>query len=273
MGDTTQVAAETAETIEKSGLNWILIAVIAIILAGIIFGAVKGALKMIFTVVAIVLAVSLTFLISPFAKNALLGNEKAYNFVYSKVDALAQKSPWLDMIFSMVKDEDEEQKEVSDGKDSAKMMENLLKIAGLDENTRNVLVGDGSLISDTESSMDKYATDGQEKTTKGNYSGATKMILGVAAFILTLVVVGIVLALLSVLTDLLGKLPVINKMNLLIGGALGGLMGLAVVWILFTLLTAFGGSGIGKSALVLINENPLLSFIYTHNPIMKRFLS
>ena len=53
------------------------------------------------------------------------------------------------------------------------------------------------------------------------------------------------------------------------GAAAGFVMGLAVIWLAFAVLTIFGSSTLSKSVFEAVNDSAVLTFIYDKNFIMK----
>jgi hypothetical protein len=86
-------------------------------------------------------------------------------------------------------------------------------------------------------------------------------------------VVGVILAVVGGLFGLPGKIPGVDKVNMIAGGISGGFIALAVVWIVFAVFTSLSASSFGQKMLALIAENPLLTFIYNHNFITRNILS
>ena len=97
----------------------------------------------------------------------------------------------------------------------------------------------------------------------------TNVIINAIAFVITLVLAIIALALLCKTLDLLAKLPVLRQINTIAGLAAGIAEGVLLVWVLFAILTMFAGSEFGKDALAMIGENPLLDFLYKNNLVSK----
>ncbi len=271
MEETVQKAGESLSFLESLHINWLLIAVILIIVAGIIFGAVKGALKMIFVIVATVLAISLTILLSPITKAKMMSSPSIYNFFYSKTEAIAEKNKWAQTIAMLL--EEKEDKPESGGTESIDLIGELMDAMGVPEKFKESVVGDESVIANIEASSDADVNERSESIQKGVYTGITNVIVKAVAFLLTLLIVGIVLAMLGGVTNLLGHLPGIDKVNSIVGAMAGGLIALVIVWIIFAVITMFSATAFGQKMLALITENPILSFIYNHNFINKRILS
>ena len=89
------------------------------------------------------------------------------------------------------------------------------------------------------------------------------------AFIVTFIVILIILWLVFAALNLISKLPVLNSMNKTAGFLAGAVQGLVIVWVLFILLTVFGGTTFGRDALQMIGENEALSFIYNNNLLLR----
>ena len=95
------------------------------------------------------------------------------------------------------------------------------------------------------------------------------MIINAIAFVVTLILAIIALAILCKTLDLLAKLPLLKQINAVAGLGAGVVEGLLLVWILFVILTMFAGSEFGRSSLEMIAENPLLDFLYKNNMVSK----
>ena len=270
---TLTAAEETVGIAERLGINWLLIAVIAILIIGAIVGAVKGAFKMIFAVIAIVLAIALTILISPVTRSLLMRNANVYNFFYAKTESLAEKNGWVDMLARIADNKDEEPVAETGGEDSVKLLGDLLTLIGVPEKFRQSILGDESVIATMEKNSDATTNDTLETIQRGAYTGITNVVIKALAFLLTLLIVGIILALLGGLLNLLSKIPGIDKANAIAGAIAGGFIALLVIWVIFAIITMLGNTSFGQQMLAMIGENKLLSFIYNHNFISSRILS
>lgn len=96
----------------------------------------------------------------------------------------------------------------------------------------------------------------------------TGIIINALAFILTFIAIRIILWAISLALDLISKLPVLNQINKMAGLAAGILHGLIIVWLLFLLLTVFGGSELGQKAFAMIDDSAILSAIYNNNLLL-----
>ncbi len=265
------IAEKSASLLDKLHINLLLIGVLAIIAIGAIIGAHKGAFKMIFAVIGIVLAISLTVLLSPITKSMLMSRPNVYNFFYEKVEALAEKNKWAEVISNMASSKSDDTQSIeSSGSNSVALMNELMNTMNVPEGFRESILGDEGVISNLEISADANANETAESLQKGAYTGITNLIIKAVAFIITLLVVGIILAMLGGLTNLLSHIPGIEQANSIAGAIAGGLIGLVIVWVIFVIITMISATAIGQKMLAMINENPLLSFIYNHNFISSK---
>ena len=265
------IAEKSASLLDKLHINLLLIGVLAIIAIGAIIGARKGAFKMIFAVIGIVLAISLTVLLSPITKSMLMSRPNVYNFFYEKVEALADKNKWAEVISNMASSKSDDTQIIENsGSNSVALMNELMNTMNVPESFRESILGDEGVISNLEISADANANETAESLKKGAYTGITNLIIKAVAFIITLLIVGIILAMLGGLTNLLSHIPGIEQANSIAGAIAGGLIGLVIVWVIFVIITMISATAIGQKMLAMINENPLLSFIYNHNFISSK---
>lgn len=96
-----------------------------------------------------------------------------------------------------------------------------------------------------------------------------KLIINVAAFLLTFVVVSIVLRAIVFSLNVVAELPVLGLVNRLAGGVLGLMLVLLFVWTAFLIITMLYTTGIGKSLFEMIQESEFLTAIYEYNPVLK----
>ena len=268
---TLDATEQGVNILEKLHINWLCILVVGLILAGIILGAVKGAFKLIYIAVAFAMAIILTNFLSPITKAKMMGNPKIYNFFYEKTETLGEKSTIAKMIANLTAVK--ETKPETSGSDSLELFGDVLDTLNLPESVKQSMVGDESALANLEISMDADVNEAADSMKKGTYTGITNIVVKAIAFLLTLLVVGVILAVVGGLFGLLGKIPGVDKVNMIAGGISGGFIALAVVWIVFAVFTSLSASSFGQKMLALIAENPLLTFIYNHNFITRNILS
>lgn len=97
-----------------------------------------------------------------------------------------------------------------------------------------------------------------------------KDVISVVIGIISLVVLVLVYKIVSFILEalkLLSKIPVIRWGDALVGGAVGIVEGIVVIWILFTLVAMFGFGGISTLVMQDVAENTVLTFLFKHNYI------
>ena len=224
-------------------MNWILIAVIVIIGALAFIGFKKGMIKMVFSLVSTIAALLIAMLFSPVVAGMMKSNEAIVGFFDEKIAAV------VDFSSEEVKEETEEEQQ--SWIDSLPLPETFKQSISENNTEENYL----SMQVDR---FEEYAC-----------RQITNMIINAIAFVVTLVLAIIALAILCKTLDLLAKLPLLKQINAAAGLAAGAAEGLLVVWILFVILTMFAGTEFGSEAMGMIAENPLLDFLYKNNMVSK----
>lgn len=214
-------------------MNWILVVVLAILIGNALVGLRVGFIKTVFSLVSMVIALVLTIWISPNVNSMLKNNDKFYHMITSRVEKM------LTM-----------QEEKSDTADE----ESFIKGLPLPKSLKNTLI------------ENKKDASGDLKEYIAEY--VTGVIINAFAFILTFVLALVVLWALCFALDIISKLPLLNQINKLAGLAAGLVHGLVLVWLLFILLTVFGGAKFGQEAFVMIENNALLSLLYNNNLLL-----
>lgn len=223
-------------------MNWLLIAVMAIIVVNALIGLKTGFIKTAFSLCSLIIAIILTAWLSPYVNDFMKGNVKIYNYISSKAE-------------KMLKFDD---KEYTESKQEALIDELHLPKSikkSLKENNNSKVYKDMEL---------------GKKNFKGyvaNY--ITGLIINAISFIATFVVILILLWVICIALDILSKLPLLNQINKLAGLAAGLVHGLVVVWILFILLTVFGSSSFGQEAMQMIEKDTILSTLYDNNILLR----
>ena len=219
-------------------MNWLLLLVLAIILVNGLIGMRKGLIKVVFSMVSMFLAMVLTALISPTVTGMLSNNDTIYTYVSDKVEQMV--------------DANEEQVD-SSNEDS--FIENLRLPKSIKEN----------LVENRDKGMSNF---------KGYITESiSKIILKAAGFVLTFIVSLILIWVLSKVLDIISKLPVLNQINKSAGLIAGLVHGLILVWIFFAIITVFGGTGFGQSALAAVEESVILSFVYDKNFLTRHLVN
>jgi len=212
----------------KGIMNWMLVIVLVIIILNALTGLKVGLTKILFSLFSFIIAMAISVWISPVVNNMLKNNEKFYEKTKQKMEAI--------------------------------LFEGLENTDGIDE-----LIGELPLPKSIKESLIKNKS--QNETNAKSYIAAhvTDIALKAMSFIISFVVVFIGLWVISIALNIISKLPILNQINKLAGLLVGGLQGLVVVWIIFTIVTMFSGTELGSTAFKQIESSSILSFLYDKN--------
>lgn len=212
----------------KGIMNWMLVIVLVIIILNALTGLKVGLTKILFSLFSFIIAMAISIWISPVVNNMLKNNEKFYEKTKQKMEAI--------------------------------LFEGLENTDGIDE-----LIGELPLPKSIKESLIKNKS--QKETNAKSYIAAhvTDIALKAMSFIISFVVVFIGLWVISIALNIISKLPILNQINKLAGLLVGGLQGLVVVWIIFTIVTMFSGTELGSTAFKQIESSSILSFLYDKN--------
>ncbi len=95
------------------------------------------------------------------------------------------------------------------------------------------------------------------------------LILNVAAYIVTLLIVWGLIRLVIGAAGIFSRLPIIRTANHALGLGAGILQGLLIVWMLMMVLSFFAATPAGQSLMAQVYDNSFLELLYNANPLMK----
>ena len=257
-------------------VNWLFLAVLAILVTGLVMGLIKGFASTIYSLLATILIIVLTIVLCPIVANGLRQNEKLYNGLYERIDDLVDLEKAYENLLKQKGVEDVDAGAVEtvnlSSEQQSNMMDEILQNIGLPEALRNAVTSSDGIKDYVAQSADGYARSKVSAMEPAVVAALTNTIINAIGFLVTFICVALVVGIIGKVLDLVTKIPGIKQLNTLLGGVAGLFEGLLVVWLLFTVITALGSSEFGQSMLALINENPLLSFIYENNFISAKLL-
>jgi hypothetical protein len=224
-------------------MNWVLLVVIGIIAVLGFIGMKKGLIKMVFSLASTIVALLVAMLFSPMVAGMMKNNEAIVGFFDEKISTIVDFTS-------------EEAQEETESK-----QESLIDSLPLPETFKESLLENNT----AESYISMQAQNFEEYVCRQ----ITNVIINAIAFVATLLLAIVALAILCKTLDLLAKLPLLKQINAAAGLATGVAGGLMIVWILFVILTMFAGTAFGSDALSMIAENPLLDFLYKNNMVSK----
>lgn len=225
-------------------MNWLLVVVIIILLGSALRGYQNGFVKTAFSLVSILIIIVLTSVVSPILSSALRNNET----VMGKIDEKLEKVIELEESF------DNESEEAS-------FIENLT----LPENMKKVLIQNNNAKAYKAMKVDSFK----------DYliNALAVIVINVISYVVCFIVAAIVLTILCHVLDLISKLPLLNEVNKTVGLLLGFFSGCIKIWIFFVLITLFSTTSLSANVFRMINDSPLLTWIYSNNLLMKGIMN
>lgn len=228
-------------------MNGLLILVGVIILIGALNGFTKGAVKILVSLVATIATIAIVFFATPIVSSGI----RALTPLDEMIEQRIQES-----FFKEGETEVEDYIEIP-----RKTQIALIEEAELPEVFKEVLLSNNN--------NEVYDLLGVHTFVDYIIEYLTKILIDIISFLITFVVVTIVVRVTMFMLDLMANLPVLGVLNRLSGTALGVVMSLVVVWILFTVIMLVYQTEFGKMLVQMIAENEFLRFLYNVNPIVK----
>lgn len=225
-------------------MNWLVIAVAAVLVVFALKGRKVGFIKTIFSIFSIIIAIVVSSALSPYVSKALRTNEKFYNYINERVE---------DVINLKVEDKDKTTvSEQADAISKLSLPESIKK--NLLENKNNSEVYKALHVETFKEYVNGYITT---------------IAINAIAFIITYVIVTILLFAVCIALNIISKLPIINGLNKTAGLLVGLFEGLLVIWMLCIVLTAFSSTQTAQKLFELIKESQFLSCLYNNNLLIQ----
>ncbi len=96
-----------------------------------------------------------------------------------------------------------------------------------------------------------------------------KLLINIVSFLCTFLLVTIIFRAVVFALDIVAGLPGVGAVNHLVGGLMGAVGALVIVWLLYLLVTLFFTTPVGKMFFEMIQESEFLKVLYDYNPVMK----
>ena len=96
-----------------------------------------------------------------------------------------------------------------------------------------------------------------------------KLLINIVSFLCTFLLVTIIFRAVVFALDIVADLPGVGAVNHLVGGLMGAVGALVIVWLLYLLVTLFFTTPVGKMFFEMIQESEFLKVLYDYNPVMK----
>lgn len=225
-------------------MNWLVIAVAAMLVVFALKGRKVGFIKTIFSIFSIIIAIVVSSALSPYVSKALRTNDKFYNYINERVE---------DVINLKVEDKDKTTvSEQAEAISKLSLPESIKK--NLLENKNNSEVYKALHVDTFKEYVNGYITT---------------IAINAIAFMITYLVVTILLFTVSIALNIISKLPIINGLNKTAGLLVGLFEGLLVIWMLCIVLTAFSGTETAQKLFEMIKESQFLSCLYNNNLLIR----
>lgn len=246
----------------------VLIAVLAVLCIFALAGMRKGVIRIAVSLAAMIVTIAVTTFASPvlseYIRNNTQWDDKIEKSIYENVSRDGKSygeddsKPIESGVSSYVDDIEEKVAVISE---RMKLPESLTN--SISKSVTSALV---------EAAGDSAASTLKDIASKIFAAQMTLIIVNAVSYCVVFIVLYIVLKLLTSVTGIISRLPVIHQADRLLGILAGIVEGLIVVWLVFAIVTAAGNSSWAADILAQIHENSFLEFVYNNNLIMKIIL-
>ena len=229
------------------GWTWLGIIVLALIVFACVSGFRKGFVKELVSAFFMIISFLLVWVINPYVNTFV----REYTPVYETI-----QNQCRDMVMEQTGD-----KKTLDKEEQSEVMENL-EIPDLLKNT---------LVKNNTVETYRYLA----VSTFSDYIADSLAVMAVngISFLLSYIISAVVIKMLGYILNVLTKLPVINGINKLAGGVVGGAKCVIFIWIALLILTLLCDTSLGKEGLTLVQKDTILNFLYNQNVFVKVFMS
>jgi len=222
-------------------MNWLFWAVVVFIAYHVIDGLRRGFIRKAVSAVSLIVTLVLVTYLTPQITNFIQEKTSLHKNLQQKCSEMFLNNEYNENVKT----------------DQVLMIENM----DLPENIKEML-----LENNNTESYDVLEVSGFH-----DYVGAylAKLIINALAYLLSFVIVWTAIRAILIAMDVVTKLPILHGINKLLGGGLGLVYGVVLVWIVFLLVTILCNGELGRQFFALISDNQFLLFLYNQNVIMK----
>lgn len=222
---------------------WLLYGVLIFFAIFCIEGYCKGFVKVAYSLVAIIISIILVSALTPYVKDIMVKKTGIYEKVAEKCTV-------------KIKERYEENEETKQGPETPEEALNGAKIKL------------PKVMKITAESLQQEMQEAKEDCYRKAGEKVAAWIVCVIAFLFTLAVVGLVVAIIGGLLDIVTKLPLIKGVNQILGVGAGFIKGLIIFWVLCILISVFCTATIVDSITTQIYQNKVLAFLYENNGVV-----
>lgn len=248
-------------------MNWLLYGTIGILAIGIIVGYIKGALRIAVSLAAAVAAWILVVVLTPYAADAVIQYTPVDDWIEERLESA---------LMTNMSDALEEQAGIENGTDiDLPALAEQLSGGEISRQEQAQIIEN----SDVPEIFKEYL---QENNNKEIYSmigadsfadyiakGITRLIIQILTAVVLFFVISAALKIVMYILDVVSWLPIIGGINRIAGAALGLVMALIFIWIVFLVFTLLYTTPAGEEIFAQINGNAFLRFLYQNNYILK----
>lgn len=233
-----------------------LLIITLIILGGLAtIGYRKGLIRMVISVLSVVVTLVLVVTIQPTVSNMIKKTE-----IYEQL-----KNETVAVIHNKVYQEFEESELWKETDDLEELTTEILTRLNIPQEVQKFVKGSISKTNIKETTMESIA-DNLANQIGGKLAD---LVLDCGVFVVSYLLILVCVKLVFGAMNIISYLPLIHGANKIAGLLLGLAEGVCVVWIFFLLMTTIGGAELNETLFPQIQGNPLLSFLYENNLLMK----
>ena len=220
-------------------MSWVLALFSLILLISVWNGYRLGFIRTVFSVFTVFAGILTAFVISPKVCNMVCQNQEIVQMIEERVFAAEEKEKAVSK---------SEQKKTIENMKLPEVLQKALK----ENNNEEIYQMLG--VSSFEDYVKHYLT---------------VLIIKIAVYFITYVLILILLQILCALLDVVSRLPVLDGLNKTAGLLIGLVKGVIVVELLMVAVFLIQNTSIGMSAMDQIMENTMLNWMYNNNLILK----
>lgn len=244
-------------------MNWLLLVVIITVVGLAYRGYKKGFIRMVLSVAVILLSVVITGILAPVISKSLCESEIILTYVSDGVNEGLGIQENINKLTKQAAGNIRGGQSVKLGETERKnIIENLelpdILTDTIANNTADRIENAGQI---TGKRFSKYICD-----------SLARIIIRTLTYIVVFFVARIILRIFVTVFKVVDCIPGMEEVSELVGGAIGTVTGLLVVWIGFIIMVAFSSTEFGQECYRCINDSAILSFLYNNNLILQWIL-
>lgn len=268
--------------------NWLLIIVAVVFIICIIVGYVKGFLRLGLSLLSTILTLVLVLFLSPYVSEALVKYTPLDDVIEEKIvetfmpevtpEQLAQVDLSGTSLEGMTADQlaglgeinwDLQGISADDILDAIGDIPKDIQIQEIENSVLPQFLKD-ELLENNNSMI--YSELGVTSFPHYVASYLSRLVLNLVSFLVTFLLAIIIVKALMFAVNIIGELPVLGMVNHIAGGILGLVLAFVIIWIGFLVMTLAYSTEIGNTCFQMMEQNPLLKFLYDVNPLMNKLL-